>query len=464
MSDQLAFDPASVDTFRITDWDYDPVARLVTLRYAFDDREHFAETIEFVTEPTVRGGGFDVDGFSRAIDHLHIAAGVSYFKAAAPATVSIERAALTPAQLRFHSLLYDEGLREFAVTNGRAVPVDVTLRTQPVGATPPDPMPSAARSDSRPPSLLVPIGGGKDSMVLIEAVRSLGPRLFSVNPHPLVTELASLAGLELIEVRRRLSPNLGELNGRGALNGHVPITAIVSLIAVAGSFLYGYDIIAMAIERSASEETSMVDGVAVNHQFSKSYPFELALQELVTSSIDAGLTYGSALRPYSELAISRSFAQLTRYHGTFCSCNTAFRSAAAAGDRWCGHCPKCRFVGLMLAPFLDRAALTAIIGRDMFADPGQIDGFRSLMSTDDKPFECVGERRESAVAIRLLGRRPEWAESPVIAALAPDAERLTSDQDVEELFARDRTVGMGLGDIEELVARLIEAPTVPSSS
>ncbi|HEY1466820.1 MAG TPA: hypothetical protein VGF11_07180 [Acidimicrobiales bacterium] len=463
MSDQFAFDPASVDTFRIIDWDYDPVARVVTLRYAFDDREHFAETIEFVTEPTVLSDGFDADGFARAIDHLHIAAGVSYFKAAAPTTVAIEKTALTPAELRFHHLLYDDGLREFAVTNGRPVPVDVRLRAATAETRPQ----SAPRTEARSPSLLVPIGGGKDSMVLIEAVRSLGPRLFAVNPHPLVTELAARSGLELIEVRRRLSPNLVSLNGRGALNGHVPITAIVSLIAVAGSFLYGYDTIAMAIERSASEETSMVGGVAVNHQYSKSYPFELALRELIVGSIDAGLTYGSALRPYSELAISRSFAQLTQYHSTFCSCNTAFRTAAAAGDRWCGQCPKCRFVGLMLAPFLDRPALTAIVGRDMFADAGQIEGFRALMSADDKPFECVGERRESAAAIRLLGRRPEWADSPVIAALAPTAETLTSDRDVEALFAPHRATAMAGGGIEELVARLIEAPmspTVASSS
>jgi hypothetical protein len=467
MSDRLAFDPASVDTFRITDWDYDPVARLVTLRYAFDDQEHFVETIEFVTEPSGPAHRFDEEGFGRAINHLHIVAGVSYFKAAAPPTVSIETIALTPAEKRFHGLVYDDGLREFAVTNGRPVPVDVHLEAQRAhGARPSRPTQRRSQDDDGR-SLLVPIGGGKDSMVLIEALRSLQPRLFAINPHSLVVELAAASGLELIEVRRRLSPNLLGLNRSGALNGHVPITAIVSLIAVAGSFLYDYDVIAMAIERSASEETSMVDGVAVNHQYSKSYPFELALQELVTTSIDAGLTYGSGLRPYSELAISRSFATLTRYHGTFCSCNTAFRTAAAEGDRWCGECPKCRFVGLMLAPFLDRAALTTIIGRDMFADPGQIDGFRSLMSTEDKPFECVGERRESAVAIRLLGRRPEWAASPVIAALAPMAEALTSDQDVEELFVPDRTAGMGVGDVEGLVARLIEAPlspTVPSSS
>jgi hypothetical protein len=465
MSDQAAFDPGSVDTFRITDWDYDPAGRMIMLRYAFDDREQFTETVEFVTEPSDLDAPFDAQGFDRAVDHLHIAAGVSYFKAAAPATVRVEQKSLTPAERQFHRLLYDDGLREFAVTNGRAVPVDVRILAPSAAGTSTGPEARPERRGHGPSSLLVPIGGGKDSMVLIEALRPLRPRLFAVNPHPLVRELAGLSGLDLVEVRRRLSPNLLELNRHGALNGHVPITAIVSLIAVAGSFLYGYDTIAMAIERSASEETSMVGGVAVNHQFSKSHLFELALRELV-AGIDPNLTYGSALRPYSELAISRSFAGLTEYHGTFCSCNTAFRQDAAATDRWCGHCPKCRFVGLMLAPFLDRAALTAIIGRDMFADAGQIDGFRSLMSSDDKPFECVGERRESAVALRLLGRRPAWASSPVIAALAPTAEALVSDRDVDELIAPDRTLAMGAGDIEGLVARLIEAPvppTVPSA-
>ena len=112
-------------------------------------------------------------------------------------------------------------------------------------------------------------------------------------------------------VRRHLDPGLADLNASGALNGHVPVTAIVSLIAVVGSFLYGYDTIAMAVERSASEETALVDGVPVNHQYSKSLEFERALADLVAGVIDPGLSYGSALRPYSELAIARAFARLT---------------------------------------------------------------------------------------------------------------------------------------------------------
>ena len=280
----------------------------------------------------------------------------------------------------------------------------------------------------------MPIGGGKDSMVLIEATKSRRPRLFAVNPHPLVVDLASQTGLDMIVVRRRLDPVLAVLNESGALNGHVPITAIISLMAVVGSFLYGYDSIAMAVERSASEETVSVDGVPVNHQYSKSLEFERLLQGLVATRIDPGLTYGSALRPYSELAIARTFARLTGYHGTFCSCNSAFRQSAGTEDRWCGHCPKCRFVALMLAPFLDRGALTDIIGRDLFADPAQIEGFAALMSDRDKPFECVGERRESAAAMRIISSLPRWRDTPVVRALSARARALVTDTDVSDLL------------------------------
>jgi hypothetical protein len=303
--------------------------------------------------------------------------------------------------------------------------------------------------------LLVPIGGGKDSMVLIEAVKHLRPLLFAVNPHPLVIELAGQTGLDLLVVRRRLDPGLTELNRTGALNGHVPITAIISLIAVAGSFLYGYDTIAMAVERSASEETVVVEGTPVNHQYSKSIAFERLLQGLITTSIDAGLAYGSPLRPYSELAISRTFARLVEYHGIFCSCNTVFRQSAPGSARWCGHCPKCRFVGLMLAPFVGRTALAGIIGRDMFADPEQVGGFAALMSDEDKPFECVGERRESAAAMVLLADRSEWEGAPVVAALAAKARSLVTERDVRALLTADTALRFAQPDVAESVDQLM---------
>ena len=424
------FDPATVGVFRVLGRTFDGESGVVSLDYALGEELVFTETLTFET-PFPTEPDLAASGLQQALLHLHVAAGTSYYKAAAPPEVVIEGSCLTPVEREFHHHLYDEGLREFAVTNGLPVPRPVLIRSEEgtgrgrasTGATP------------RAGGLLVPIGGGKDSMVLIEAVKHLRPRLFAVNPHPLVFELADRTGLDLIVVRRRLDPALSAANASGALNGHVPITAIVSLIAVVGSFLYGYDSIAMAVERSASEETVLVDGIPVNHQYSKSLEFELLLRELVATSIDPGLRYGSALRPYSELAIARAFARLTDFHGTFCSCNSAFRGVAETGDRWCGHCPKCRFVALMLAPFVSRADLAAILGRDLFADPDQIDGFAALMSHEDKPFECVGERRESAAALRLLSDRTEWRETPVVAALADRARALVDDDAVAGLLA-----------------------------
>ncbi len=269
MSDLVRFDAGSVGAFRVVDRTFDLATRTVSLGYAFDSGQTFTETITFET-PTVGAVDVDASGLQRALLHLHIAAGTSYYKAAAPSQIILD-ADLSPTELAFHQHLYDEGLREFAVTNGLPVPLPQDLR--------PHALIEAAGPirSARPGGLVVPIGGGKDSMVLIEALAPLGPRLFAVDPHPLVVELARQTGLDLVVVRRRLSPELSRLNRAGALNGHVPITAIVSLIAVVGSFLYGYDTIVMAVERSASEETTVVGGVPVNHQYSKSLDFERLL-------------------------------------------------------------------------------------------------------------------------------------------------------------------------------------------
>ncbi len=455
MNDPKRFDPASVGIFRVTDRSFDRATGTVTLGYDLGEIHHFVETITFETPATGAGAvGPDVPGLDRALLHLHVAAGTSYYKAAAPPSVSVEHSHLDAAELEFHRHLYDQGLREFAVTNGLPVPRPVVIGNGPSDGPPPPLSPPAPFQ--RPGGVLVPIGGGKDSMVLIEALKHLQPRLLAVNPHPLVIELAAQTGLELLVVRRQLSPQLVELNRSGALNGHVPITAIISLIAVVGSFLYGYDTIAMAVERSASEETVMVRGVPVNHQYSKSLEFELLLRDLVHRAVDPGLEYGSALRPYSELAIARAFASMPAYHATFCSCNTVFRQNAGARDGWCGHCPKCRFVGLMLAPFLEPDALAAIIGRDMFADPEQITGFAALMSPDGKPFECVGERRESAAALRMLSERPLWQEKPVVKALAATARAMVSDAEVTALLDDQPALAFPDPDIAVGVDRIMK--------
>ena len=447
------FDPAAYGAFRIGDLDWDETRRSARLGYelvpsAGGPPVAFEETVTFEEPGSGWAGTTAPAGLRRVLALLHVAAGTSYYKVAAPPTVEVP-APLSDAARRLHHHLYDDGLREFAVKNGLAVPRDVRIDAPAAG-------PAGDPGPAPPPGIAVPIGGGKDSMVVVEALRHLAPRLIAVDPHPLVVELAAEAGLELLVVRRHLDPTLAEWNRAGALNGHVPVTAIVSLITLAGAFVYGYDTVAMSIERSASEATRTIGGAEVNHQYSKSLAFEQMLSSLVRDEVHPALTYASALRPYSELAIARAFVGATRYHRTFCSCNTAFRRDGPVIQRWCGACPKCRFVALVLAPFAGRAAVAGIIGRDLLDDPGEVAGFAELLSPEDKPFECVGERRESAAAIALLAARGD--SGAVVTALAGRAAALAGGPVVDELLAADHTLDFPDPEIAGAVARYLEAP------
>ena len=112
---------------------------------------------------------------------------------------------------------------------------------------------------------------------------------------------------------------------------------------------------------------------------------------------------------------------MRRIFPVFRSCNTAFRqSPERRSSNWCCDCPKCRFVFLALAPFVDRQRLVATFGRDMLDDPAQIDGFAELCGLQrHKPFECVGEIEESAAVMAHLAAMAEWRDDAVVRALSP---------------------------------------------
>ncbi|MBV8508384.1 MAG: hypothetical protein JOZ11_21595 [Alphaproteobacteria bacterium] len=210
-----------------------------------------------------------------------------------------------------------------------------------------------------------------------------------------------------------------KLNESGALNGHVPITGILSAIALASAVMSGCNAVAMSNEHSASAPNLSIDGVEINHQYSKSLEFERDFAEYVERFISPSISYFSLLRPLSEIEIARRFSKYPAYFGVFRSCNTAFRQARAArGCHWCCNCPKCRFVFLALSPFVAKPDLTEIFGRNLLDDETQRDGFAELCGLQaNKPFECVGETCESAGVMSHLAGHPEWRDDSVVRRL-----------------------------------------------
>jgi hypothetical protein len=199
----------------------------------------------------------------------------------------------------------------------------------------------------------------------------------------------------------------------------VPVTAIVSCVALLVAALHRYDAVALANERSASAGNHEFDGIEVNHQYSKSARAERLLQAAV-ADVTPGIQIFSILRPASELVIARAFARLPQYHAAFTSCNRIFQlEQAKRTETWCCDCDKCRFVFLILAPFLQPAKMRSIFGADMLDDERQYTGFALLTGTGGhKPFECVGEVEESVAAARLLAADPRWCNHRVVKRLA----------------------------------------------
>ena len=399
--------------FVFEDYRYDQPASILSLHYRFNGGPRFEEKLffDFTPQHISPAGRAVLDRIFRLV---FLMSGVSYYKAFILKLLICEAFQLDTKTREFLHKFYEKGLAEFAYRNGISLRGHFHFRSNAV------PAPSPLTLDLSNKTL-VPVGGGKDSIVTIECLRESGqPQiLFALgDPDPINVCIAA-AGLPFIRVRRQLDETLFELNRAGALNGHVPITGILSAIALAGAVMSGCNAVVMSNEHSASAPNLKFGGIDINHQYSKSFEFEQDFAKYIERFISPNIMYFSLLRPLSEIEIARRFSNLSRYFGVFRSCNTAFRqSPVERGRHWCGNCPKCRFVFLALAPFVPKRDLIGIFGRNLLDDLAQCDGFAELCGLQQhKPFECVGETSESAAVLSYLDDHPDWREDSVVRQL-----------------------------------------------
>ncbi len=349
------------------------------------------------------------EGLDAALDLVHLVMGTSYYKLRAPGRITVRRP-VSKAQYAVAEAAYSAGLGEFAAVNRLPLPHTVEWDVEVHDA--PAPVPAAGGRGA-----LLPVGGGKDSALAMVVIPD-GTAL-AVNPTDAQRDVARAAGAPLLGVRRRLDPLLIQRTQEGGLNGHVPVTAINSAISTLVAVLGGYDPVVFANERSADEETMSVGGVPVNHQYSKSYEFE---RLFAAATAEVGVTYFSLTRQLSELATVAAVAALPlREH--ILSCNRSYTQRHMGGEatqRWCLHCDKCLFTFLMFAVFLTPAEAQRMFGGNPLADASLVEGFRVLWATD-KPFDCVGERAESAAALAHLAGTRAWGGQPVVQELGEEA-------------------------------------------
>ena len=395
---------------------YDAATGVARFPYALGEL-HFTETLQF--PPGADPDAAASDAFGKLLDLAAVTLGVSYFKLTAPLRIVVDFP-LTERGVDYALDVFSNGLGEFYARNKLShfgkIEIDAPLDIR-------KGRPSPLLRDR----ILLPIGGGKDSLVSVELLEAadLDYAPFAVNPKGPILGSVDKIGRTPLYVTRTLDPEMIRLSKQpGYLNGHVPSTAINSMIAALTALLFSYNRIVLSNERSASEGNVVHDGREVNHQYSKSLDFEARIAGVLAEATGGALGYFSLLRPYSEARIARLFARETRFDQVFSSCNRNFRLSGHDGPLWCGECPKCHFTFLILAPVMAKDRLIGIFGQNLLDQPRHEQAFRELTGlAGQKPWECVGEIEEAAACLYALNGLPEWDDAAIVTALRDDLVR-----------------------------------------
>ena len=319
--------------------------------------------------------------------HIGLIELISYWKATCSPQIIIKCGYLNGEQILWWKKLYFYGLGELFFTNNIKTNMQDFMNIECKGKK--NEL-EYEKIEEFSEGYIVPIGGGKDSVVTLEVLNVNKEKDYCliINPKPVTLECAKIAGFEnnnIIEIHRTIDSNLINLNEKGFINGHTPFSAMLAFVSYFVAYLLGKKYIALSNENSANEAN--VAGEKINHQYSKSFEFECDFEDYSDKYLKAPIKYFSFLRPLNELQIAKIFARQEKYHSVFKSCNIGSKTLPW---KWCCNCAKCLFAYIILSPYLYKEKLVNIFGEDMFEKENLLTTFLALTGNGEtKPFDCV---------------------------------------------------------------------------
>ena len=323
---------------------------------------------------------------------------ISYWKSTCSPKIIIKCGYLNEEQINWWKKLYFYGLGELIYTNNIKTNINDLLDIKCLESN--KEIISDENIEDNFEGYIVPIGGGKDSVVTLETLKIDRDKDYCliINPKPVTLKCAEIAGLgynNIIEIKRSIDQNLIELNKKEFINGHTPFSAMLAFVSYFVAYLLSKKNIALSNENSANE--SNVVGEKINHQYSKSFEFECDFEEYAEKYLKMPIKYFSFLRPLNELQIAKIFSKHEKYHKVFKSCNVGSKEKEW---KWCLNCAKCLFAYIILSPYLYKNKLVSIFGADMFENKDLLETFIELTGNgENKPFDCVGTYEEVNFAI-----------------------------------------------------------------
>ncbi len=256
---------------------------------------------------------------------------------------------------------------------------------------------------------LIPIGGGKDSIVSLELLSEYHDdnKLFMLDRNLYPKNKAGYDSIyragyndsDITIFQNNLDLEMLELNKKGYLNGHIPFSACLSMAGLIMAYLNGKKYIVLSNEASANEGND--SGSSINHQYSKSYEYERDFRNYSKEYLNSSIEYFSLLRCWNEYRIVQEFLKHKEYLSIFRSCNRGTKK-----NIWCNHCSKCLYVYIMLYPYLTDVEMMTVFDHDLLDDKDLEEDFVKLVADEEmKPFECVGTKLEINYSLQEAMRR-----------------------------------------------------------
>jgi 7-cyano-7-deazaguanine synthase in queuosine biosynthesis len=377
--------------------------------------EKYEDTIVLPDTFRAQTQGTDEEVLEPFLQSLHLMLGISYWKMYCPKLILLQAGySLTKAQANFWNTVYTKGLGEFFYKNKLNYHDLVRFPFEKTGI-------KSVGLTERLSKLLVPLGGGKDSIVTAELLKAKKEPFdfFVINSLPLHQHITKIAGQKQITVQRVLDAKLIEKSAKKSVYvGHVPMTAIYRFVALFVAAIAGHKAVVISTEQSANYGNVKYLGEEINHQWSKSQEFDHLLNEYLKTSVSTDVKVYSLLSEKRELDIVEMFTKYPAYFEHFTSCNRNFAHSGnknADGKLWCGECPKCAFMFAMLAAYLPKDTVVGIFKKNLFAEEKLKPLYRELLGKEAfKPFECVGTPEETREAFTLAHKRGEFEKDTIM--------------------------------------------------
>ncbi len=373
--------------------------------------------------------------FKHILFSIGMVESISYWKASCSSEFEVKAGSLTSQQIQWWEELFYHGLGEFRYLNDIDIKESDFIKiSSPIkSSTLPELTQEDCSIEIDEQSILVPVGGGKDSLTSLHLTTKLNKQrnFLLINPTKAAIESVQLYAKDYtnstVLIKRRIDANLLRQNAEGFLNGHTPFSAALAMYAYLTSFFIGTSEIVLSNESSANEPT--IIGTDINHQYSKSFKFEQDINRYFTDYLSNEIRYFSLLRPLIETQIIHLFAKNKEHLSIFKSCNVGSKK-----DEWCCNCSKCLFVFILLSSEIGIKETTNTFGANLFQNEGLLQTLKELVGlADNKPFECIGTIDETREALSKTIQNESNIESFSLLNWYRSNSGLTLDNPLEEL-------------------------------